>query len=69
MATDPFLTTKSVLGLAERVVTCSPPQTLSFTIVNEGDSSNNFKGSGKLTSQWELDLISNLISRGHVFLL
>ena len=26
MATDPFLTTKSILGLAERVVTCPPPK-------------------------------------------
>ncbi len=63
MATDPFLTTKSILGLAERVVTC-PPQTLRFNIVNEGDSSNNFEGSGKFTTQWELDLVSNLINRG-----
>lgn len=45
----------------------SPPQTLSFTIVNEGDSSNNFEGSGKFTSQWELDLVSNLINRGAGF--
>lgn len=68
MATDPFLTTKSILGLAERVVTC-PPQTLRFNIVNEGDSSNNFEGSGKFTTQWELDLVSNLINRGVGFLL
>ena len=26
MATDNFLTTKSVLGLAERVVNCPPPR-------------------------------------------
>lgn len=39
MATEPFLTTKSILGLAERVVTCPPPLSkLNFTIVNEGGS-------------------------------
>lgn len=35
--------------------------------MNEGDSSNNFEGSGKFTLQWELDLISNLINRGTGF--
>lgn len=35
--------------------------------MNEGDSSNNFEGSGKFTSQWELDLVSNLINRGAGF--
>lgn len=31
MATDNFLTTKSVLGLAERVVNCPPPEILDLT--------------------------------------
>ena len=31
MATDNFLTTKSVLGLAERVVNCPPPEIIDFT--------------------------------------
>lgn len=36
MATDPFLTKKSVLGLAERVVLSPPPTLIQFTL-----SSNN----------------------------
>ena len=31
MATDNFLTTKSVLGLAERVAMCSPPEIIDLT--------------------------------------
>lgn len=39
MATEPFLTTKSILGLAEASSDMSPPKKkLNFTIVNEGGS-------------------------------
>lgn len=43
MATDNFLTTKSVLGLAERVVKC-PPETIDFSdkIVWMGSSLTNY---------------------------
>ena len=39
MATDNFLTTKSVLGLAERVVNCPPPELIDFTDLPFPDNS------------------------------
>ena len=39
MAQDNFLTTKSVLGLAERVVMAPPPQVLEFDVTFKTDGS------------------------------
>lgn len=40
MATDPFLTKKSVVGLAERVLLTPPPEVIDFSFYNDKISYN-----------------------------
>ena len=52
--TDPFLTTKSILGLAERVTLCTPPRVIEILIdANSIDRISNTRWYFENESDWD----------------